>query len=290
MKYIHFEASGILAGLASMLERCGHDTEDVQIALGMDAPWLFLKDGNNYIAGQGLYSPQWLNLYLLPLGFRLTETLLPKEDIPGFLRLHQPALLPLSIDHGVHHPVVFSAYDNSRYSFVNVKTEYSVEPDQLSLSRPMLLRRLADQVAVLTLDKCTPETVDFTPLLVKSLHTLADYECDLMRSCAQTVTREKLRALRTPLLRALMIDMLPMARLLHEEALYEELRLLNHDYRHVFTPNSPETVELWERLPRSSIRNCLAWIREHIVDRLYDHGLTDEQVDAILTQVQGKHS
>lgn len=290
MKYIHFEASGMLAGLASMLEYCGHDTEDVQIALGMDAPWLFLKDGNNYIAGQGLYSPQWLNLYLLPLGFRLTETLLPKEDIPGFLRLHQPALLPLSIDHGVHHPVVFSAYDNSRYSFFNVKTEYSVEPDQLSLSRPMLLRRLADQVAVLTLDKCTPETVDFTPLLVKSLHTLADYECDIINACAQTVTREKLRALRTPLLRALMIDMLSMARLLHEEALYEELRLLNHDYRHVFTPNSPETVELWERLPRSSIRNCLAWIREHIVDRLYDHGLTDEQVDAILTQVQGQHS
>jgi len=273
-----------------MLECCGHDTEDMQIASGMDAPWLFLKDGNNYIAGQGLYSPQWMNLYLLPRGFRLTETILLKEDVPGFLRMHQPALLPLIIDHIVHHPVVFSAYDNSRYSFVNVKTEHSPEPDHLSLSRPMLLRRLTDQVAVLTLDKCAPAPVDFIPLLVKSLHTLTDYERDIMNACAQTVTREELRALRRPLLRALMIDMLPMAQLLHAKTLYEELRLLNHDYRHVFTPNSPETVELWERLPRTSIRHCLAWLREHIVDRLYDHGLTDEQVDAILTQVHSKHN
>lgn len=290
MKYIHFEASGMLAGLAAMLECCGHDTEDELIALSMDAPWLFLKEGNAYIAGQGLYSPKWMNLYLLPLGFRLTETHLPKEDVPGFLRVHHPALLPLSIDRGVHHPVVCTSYDGGRYCFVNVKTEHSPEPDQLSLSRQMLLRRLDDQVAVLTLDKCPPENVDFVPLLVRSLHTLVDYERDIMNACAQTVTRETLTALRTPLLRALMIDMLPMAQLLHEETLYEELRLLNHDYRHVFIPSSPETVELWERLSRSSIRRCLVWMRENIVDRLYDHGLTDEQVDAILTQLQGKHS
>ena len=284
MKYIHFEASGKLAGLATMLECCGLDTEDNQIAFGMDAPWLFLKEGNRFIAGQGLYSPRWMNLYLITLGFRLQETILPKDDVPAFLRLHSPAMLPISINRGSHHPVVLIAYESSRYTFVNVKAKSSPEPDTRSLSRSMLLRRLDEEVSVLTLEKCPPEQFDFVPLLMESLQTLAEYERILMQCCTQTVSREELYALRTPLLRALMVDMLPMAQLLNQETLYKELRQLNHDYRHIFTRNSPQTVELRERLPRSSIRQCLAWMRENIVDRLFLHGLSDEQVDEILAR------
>ncbi len=286
MKYIHFETSGMLAGLAAMLERCDHNTEDYWIALGMDAPWLFLKEGDQFIAGQGLYTPRWMNLYLRPLGFRLVKTTLPKDVVPAFLRQHQPAMLVLSIDRGICHPVVCTGYENSRYSFINVKTEDSHEPDQLSLSRPMLLRRLDDHVSMLTLEKCPPETVDFTPLLAASLQALTVYERTLMKVCTQPITRAELHELRTPLLRSLMVDMLPMAQLLHQETFYEELRMLNHDYRHIFTRNTPETVELRDRLPRSSIRQCLAWMRENIVDRLHDHGLTDEQVDEVLAQVE----
>lgn len=282
MKYVHFEASGILAGLAALLECCGHDTEDFQIALGMDAPWLFMKEGDNYIAGRGLYTPRWMNLYLLPLGFCLNQKALSREDVPGFLRQHHPSLLQISIDRGIHHPAVFTVYESNRYNFLNVKTEFSPEPCQLSLSRPMLLRRLEDPVSVLWLEKCSPEAVDFVPLLVSSLQTLKDYEHDIMKACARTVTRQELEELRTPLLRALMIDMLPMAQLLHQSTLHEELRQLRHDYRHIFTPNSPTSVELWQRLPRSSIRQCLAWMRENIIDRLYDHGLTGAQVDMLL--------
>ena len=284
MKYINFEASGMLAGLAAMLECFGHDTEDNQIALGMDAPWLFLKEDSRFIAGQGLYTPRWMNLYLLPIGFRLQEILLPKDDIPAFLRLHHPAMLPINIDRGCRHPMVFTAFENSRYTFVNVKTKSSAEADALSLSRSMLLRRLDEEAAVLTLEKCQPEKVDFVPLLTESLRTLVEYQHILMQFCTQTISRKELHSLQTPLLRALMIDMLPMAQLLSQETLYEELRLLNHDYRHIFTRNSPPTVDLQERLPRSSIRQCLAWMRENIVDRLFVHGLSDEQVDEILAR------
>lgn len=290
MKYIHFDASGMLAGLAALLECCGHDTEDIQIALGMDAPWLFLKDGDEYIAGRGLYTPRWMNLYLRPLGFRLSEMTLPKEDILCFLRQHQPSLLQISIDRGIQHPALCTAYENSRYCFLNVKTEFSPEPCQISLSRPMLLRRLEDSVSVLWLEKCPPEAVDFVPLLVSSLQTLTDYEHDIMKACTRTVTRQELDALRKPLFRALMTDMLPMAHLLQQTAFCEELRQLHHDYRHIFTPNSPESVELWQRLPRSSIRQCLAWMRENIVDRLYEHGLTDEEIDVVLRRRSEQNS
>lgn len=288
MKHIHFEGSGMLTGLAAMLECCGHDTEDYQIALHMHAPWLFLKEGSQFIAGQGLYSPRWLNLYLRPHGLRLVKSQLPKDDVPAFLRLHQPAMLPLSVERSVCHPVVCTAYANSRYSFVNVKTAASAEPDQLSLSRAMLLRRLDDSVSVLTLEQCPAEAVDFVPLLVESLQTLYEYERAIMEACTRSITREDLNQLHTPLLRALLVDMLPMALLLRQLALYDELRLLNHDYRHIFTRNSPPTVDLWERLPRSAIRRCISWLMENVVDQLYDHGLTDEQVEAISADVRRK--
>lgn len=287
MKYVHFEASGMLAGLATMLEYCGCDTEDYQIAFGMNAPWLFLRDNDHFIAGQGLYTPRWMNLYLQSLGFRLLATTLPKEEVPAFLRLHHPAMLRLSFDHGNCHPAVCTAYESSRYHFANVKAQASPEADALSLSRSMLLRRLDATVNILALESRPAESADFIPLLVQSLHTLTAYEHAILEACTRTVTREDLNALRTPLLRALLVDMLPMALLLQEPVLYEELRLLNHDYRHIFTQNTPATVELWDRLPRNSIRECLAWLRENIVDRLYDLGLTDEEVDEALRQCRG---
>lgn len=286
MKYIHFDSAGILAGLATMLESFGHDVEDHQIALGMDAPWLLLKEDDHFIAGQRLYTLRWMNLYLRPRGFRLIETILPKEEIPVFLRDNFPAMLKICIDCDICHPVVCTGYENSRYHIINVKTACSSEPDQLSLSRPMLLRRLDDEVRVLTLEQISPESVDFTHLLARSLQTLADYEHALMHACGRTVTREDLKAIRTPLLRALMVDMLPMAKLLNQPILYEQLRLLHHDYCHIFTRNSPPTVELRERLPCSSIRKCIAWLMENVEDRLHDHGATDEQVMTIRSSIK----
>lgn len=286
MKYVHFEASGILAGLAAMLEPFGIDVEDHQIALDMEAPWLIIREDGCFRAGQGLYTPRWMNLCLHPRGLHLHETRLPKEDVPAFLRSHHPAMLTVQVTPAAKHPAVFTQYADGRYAFANVKTENSPEPDVLSLTRPMLLRRLDDEVHVLTLESRPPEEAALLPLLIQSLHTLTDYERELLSACTRTVTRDEFRALHTPLMRALMVDMLPMAQLANQPVLHEELRYLHHDYRHVFTRNSPPEVTLWERLPRSSIRICISWMRENIVDRLYAHGATDEQVEALLADVK----
>ena len=286
MKYIHFDSAGTLAGLAAMLECFGHDIEDRQIAFGMEAPWLFLKNDCQFVAGQGLYKPRWLNLYLLPRGFRLCESLIPKENVPLFLQQHCPSMLKIRIDRNICHPVVCTGYAKSRYQITNVKTADSHEPDHLSLSQPMLLRRIEDNVRILTLEQCSPEAVDFTPLLVQSLQTLAEYEHALLETCTRAISREDFNALRSPLLRALFVDMLPMIKLLNQPILLEELRLLNHDYRHTFTRNSPETVNLWEHLPRTSIRKCIKWLMENVEDRLYEHGMTDEQAAALRKHIE----
>lgn len=281
MKYVHFEGSGLLAGLANMLEHLGHDTEDYIIALSMDAPWLFIKEGDAYLAGQQLYTPRWLDLYLKPRGFHIAEILLPKTQVAAFLRQHQPAMLPLTVEKERLHPVIFTGYEDGRYLFDNIRSENTPEPEHLSLSVQMLARRLEEQVTIFTLEKCPPEPVDFLPLLLTSLQNLADYEAALMTVCARTVTRWEFNDLRTPLLRALMVDAGPMARLLNQPALAAELHLLHHDYGHVFTRLSPPSLLLSERLPRSSIRKCIGWMRENIIDRMYDHGATDELVESL---------
>lgn len=210
----------------------------------------------------------------------MAEITLPKTQVAAFLRHHHPAMLRIAVERDQVHPVIFTGYEGGRYLFDNIRSEHTPEPERLSLSAQMLARRLEEQVTVFTLEKCTPEPVDFLPLLLTSLQNLDDYEDTLMAACARTVTRQEFNDLRMPLLRALMVDAGPMARLLNQPALAEELHLLHHDYRHVFTRLSPPSLLLSDRLPRSSIRKCIGWMRENIIDRMYDHGATDALVES----------
>ena len=269
MKHINFTASGILAGLANMLELFGIDTEDHAIALGMNAPFLFLRKGGQYFAGSALYQPRWLDLYLKPIGFHMAEITYPKEEVAEFLRSQQTAMLPITLSSGNSHPVVFAGYIKGRYEFINIKPAHSAEPDNLSLSSAMLKRRLDDQVTINTLEHCPQQQMDFLPLFQDSLLNLDTYLNEVLQALNQTVNREELQALKTLLFRSLMQDMQPMATLIGDFTLSEELRSLNHDYRHIFTQNSPPTVTLWEKLPRSSIRKCIAWLKEDINDQIH---------------------
>lgn len=282
MKYMTFPAAGMLVGVAAMLECLEHDTDDRAIALGMNAPWLFVKEGGRYLAGSSLYQPRWLDLYLAPLGFHMTEIALPKKDVPAHLRACKTAMLPMTITKDLKHPVVFTGYADGRYALTNIKRENSNEPDTFSLTTAMLKRRLADQTTVFSLKECPASQVDFIPLLFESLDHLASYRADVLEALKQTVTRGELRLLSDRIFHALMRDLLPMAELAHDAELAYELCLLNHDYRHIFTRNSPATVALDEKLPRSSICQCITWLQEDIIDQLYAHGVSDQEVEAYL--------
>lgn len=282
MKCITFPGSAKLAGVAAMLERLGFDTDDRSITLGMRAPWLFLYDQGRFMAGASLCQPRWVNLYLTPLGFRMTEKLLNKTEIPAYLRSCETAMLSLTVMKNVHHPVVYTGYADGRYRFENLKPENSNEPDSLSLTVGMLGRRLADQSAVLTVEKCPPAEADIVPLLVESLKALAKYQAEMLETLDAVVTRKEFLTLSKTHLKALLQDMLPMAELIDDAVLTEELCLLNHDYRHVFSLHGPDTIRLGDRLPRSAICRCISWMRENIIDQLYEQGLTDPEVEHLL--------
>lgn len=268
MKPITFTGGGMLAALSTMLELMGHETTDVDIAFGMEAPYLFLRTEDGYRAGAGLYQPQWLNLYLHPLGFHLACETLPQKDVAPFLRKHSPALLRLRIQPNIVHPAVFSCYADSRYHFENVKPLSCDEPDRFSFSAPSLKLRLDETVTVYTLHPCPPENVDFLPLLRDSLSTLDAYQEDLLAIRKTALTHSEFQALRAPLFRALMQDCQPMATLIGDELLAESLRQLNHHYRHIITQNSRDMLYLDERLPKKLIQECIEWLKEDIRDRI----------------------
>ncbi len=269
MKTITFPAGGRLAGVASMLALLGHETSDQDIAMGMEAPFLLVKDGEIWRAGAGLYAPRWINLCLERRGFRMEEHLLECSEVPAFLRANCPAMLKIAVQKDRAEPVVFTGYAEGRYQFSTIVREGRAPSQTLSLTVPMLKRRLQEQVAVHTITRCAPHPVDFAPLLKETLENIRAYRQELLEVREQTVTRAELDALHEPLFRALMQDLWPMALLIGDEMLVEELRYLEHNYRHIFLIGGPDEMLLAERLKKSSIRKCLLWFREAVVDRLY---------------------
>lgn len=283
---ISFSGAGMLAGLANMLELLGYHTSDTDIALGMEAPYLLTREECCYRAGAGLYRPQWLNLYLQPRGYIMAETILSRSEVPAFLRAHSPAMLKLKISPSSAHPVVFTGYEDRKYTFVNIKSSRSPEPDQFVHSAAALRNRLADTVAVYTLEPCAPQPVSFVPLLLDSLTHLTAYEADLLAARQKTVTRAEFDYLRQTLLRPLMQDLPPLIPLTGDMELAEELRRLNHDYRHIFMDEGTSSCTLSDHLPKSSIRRCIAWLREIILDRLYALGISDELLESLYPDSQ----
>lgn len=279
MKRITFPGGGKLTGLANMLELMGHDVEDKDIALGMEAPYLFVHDAEGYKSGAGLYHPQWMNLYLHPHGFHLDEQIITKEKAGAYLRSHVPSMLRIKIDRFVTHPMVFSGYENGRYTFMNIKPRSSSEPDRFALTAASLKNRLEECVTVYTLTSCIPQAVDFLPYLTASLDNLDTYLAELLDARQRVMSRTEFISL-NPLFRPLMKDLQPMMALIGDDILAEELRQLAHDYTHVFTLNSEATTALYDHLPKGSVIKSITWLRENILDRLCELGASE----AVLTQ------
>ena len=147
----------------------------------------------------------------------------------------------------------------------------------------MLRRRLPETVRLCTVETCAPKPVDFIPLLLTTLENIRAYPADLLAAREKYITRSDLRQMRDPLFRALMHDMRPMTMLTGDSVLEAELELLDHDFRHIFTENDPESQLLATRLPKGPIKRCLLWLYEDVLDRLYQLGADDEQLEPYLT-------
>lgn len=282
MKLVTIRNSRMLAGIANMLECHGFETDDRSIALGMEAPYLFLRENGCFVAGASLFVPRYINLYLHSIGFHLERIALPKDEVLPFLRNSRTALLPLlnlKETPPTLKPVVFSGIQRGRFIFTNLKPEYAKEPDSFSYTTPMLLSRLTDSVKIYTLTPIPPEPADFLPYLAESLRNIATFGADFQEIAQRRVTREEYEQLKKTHLHALMHDLEPMAAIGHDSQLYNELKLLNHLHSYVFLRFSPERVSLKPKLPMRYVQNAVTWLQEDIIDRLYAHGASDDFIN-----------
>ena len=255
MDYISFPTA-----FTGLLKQHNHTASSADILLAMEAPYLFLKRDGRYIAGTGFLTPEWLHLYLRPLGLQLTKHPLARSELGNFLKCNSPAILQL---------------DEQRFLLVTSRSGQRICLVEKYTTLPTLLKHSPDQVCAYTLDACTPAATDYRSLLAESAQTLPTYAKDIRPLLDLTVTREDMHKLHPQYFRALMVGIPNLVQFYPDEMLQEHLRLLHHTYQHLFTIGV-EKADLRERISKRPLFTALIWLRENILDRLYTLGASDE--------------
>lgn len=246
MKYMTFNSSCSYAGVANMLLQLGYNVEDWQIALGMHLPYLFdLQDGI-YATGPMLQNADWFNLYLHPLGYAMTETVVSKSEIPNHLHQCGIAMLGLRITPSNKHAVVFTGMDEENFRFINNKWCNDDAPESLLLSTEALKDRLDDTVMVATLKKVPASTPDFHTLFHHSCQVLEQYKTDIQIFCQNAKNKEERFAAMNSLFRATLLDGITMLELIGQKELAERFRHIQRPFLAAIQEETP--VVLTEKL------------------------------------------
>lgn len=243
MKYMTFRASCSYAGLANMLEKYGVDVEDRQIALEMGLPYLFSCENGVYCAGPMLQSAEWFHLYLKPRGFRLTERSMPKGDVCAYLRSVSVAMLGLTVTPQSRHAVIYTGMPDGKYRFLNNKRQDSPEPETLLFTETELMTRLRDNVVVATLSHIPPQPSELSSRLPESLRTLRCLRAELHGFCGQIQNPQELSRGRDRLFRAVLLDAVTMLELIREDALRENLLVLQRQFLEALREETPQLLQ-----------------------------------------------
>jgi len=259
------------SALKALLHLHGLESESSSILQAIEAPYLFLQRGGRYIAGASFLASDWLDNYLLPLGYRLATHQLQRLEVRAFLTNHSPVALELA----PQNTFVISHLENNRVALIHPDTA-----DTYWLTFPTFLRKLPDSVTVFTLESCPPVSIDAIPLLCESVKTLSCYRQELTDHLSRTVTRQDMQPLHQTFFRALMVDLPAIAHLYTDMDVIIHLQKLSNIYRHLFIIGENE-VCLSDHLSFSLINRCLLWLQEVIIDRLHALGASDDILEPL---------
>lgn len=224
MKYMHFNSSCPYAGLANQLKLLGYDTEDTEIALKMNLPYLIDYDANNkcYLAGAMLQSKKWFDLYLNPLGYQYIEKTYSKETL--LTHLEQGMMFGISINEFQKHAVIFLEINRkSEYVFINNKWENSLENEYLHFEKHELLDRLPDKIIVGRINKCPRKKISFIPFFQDSIKIWRKLQKDINEFVYTEHTSNELINSMNQLFRPLLVDSLAMMKLLNNQEISNKI-------------------------------------------------------------------
>lgn len=216
MKYMTFNASCSYAGLANLLDWYGVDVEDRVIALKIELPYLFAREGRRYLSGPMLQGAEWFDLYLHPIGFTFIERRLERAEVFSFLKDHPPAMLGLHVTPESKHAVVYTGGGGGEYCFINNKRQDSTEPETLRLTETALLSRLDKTVVVGMLENIEPLPSALHDRLAVSPGVLLALQSEINDFCTQQQTPAAQAAALNDLFRPLLLDGVTMLELLED--------------------------------------------------------------------------
>lgn len=216
MKYMTFNASCSYAGLANLLDWYGVDVEDRVIALKIELPYLFAREGRRYLSGPMLQGAEWFDLYLHPIGFTFIERRLERAEVCSFLKDHPPAMLGLHVTPESKHAVVYTGGGGGEYCFINNKRQDSTEPETLRLTETALLSRLDKTVVVGMLENIEPLPSALHDRLAVSPGVLLALQSEINDFCTQQQTPAAQAAALNDLFRPLLLDGVTMLELLED--------------------------------------------------------------------------
>ena len=193
-----------------LLEEKETDTDDVKIALEMGLPWLFAKEGDEYLTGPMLQGAKWFDLYLNPRGLCLVEELVTKYDLPMYLRNHKPCMLGIrNFEINGKHAVVFHEYDG-HYHFYNPTREGSCQPTEISITKEELLESIGDTAIVGYLKEQAPKGVNLSEFREASIYSIQDNLSDIESYCTILHPPQEYDRALNQLFRALLLDSITM--------------------------------------------------------------------------------
>ena len=248
MKYMTFNSSCAYAGVANMLARHGVEADDRGIALGMQLPYLFAREGDTFLGGPMLQSAPWFDLYLRPRGFRLVETPVAASDAAAYLRRQKTAMLGVRVEGGKH-AIVFTGCQGDALVFLNNKRADDPAPAEFRFTPEELVHRIDPVTIIATLSAIPPESVHFSGLFEQSIRVLRENVAAIRRLCEHPITPAELRAQLDPLFRPLLLDGVTMLGLIGEDGLAARFTALQRTLLTALRQSLVEPFPLAEYLP-----------------------------------------
>jgi hypothetical protein len=183
MKYMTFNSSCSYAGIANMLEQYGIDTDDKDIALAMNLPYLFSYSDGAYLSGPMLQTAEWFDLYLNPIGYHLIEIAVSADCIDEYLKTQKTAMLGISFGEKGKHAVVYTGIDSNSFVFINNKWENEDSPSEIYLTKEELQKRIEPKVMIATLQQIPPKSINFNQKLHSSISVLRKSLEEIINLC-----------------------------------------------------------------------------------------------------------
>ena len=264
MKYMTFNSSCTYAALANMLEKKGTDVEDYEIALEMKLPFLIDRNEDGFVAGPMIQTKSWFDFYLNSKGFELIEDWILKDDIFDYLKTKDEAMLGIKMQNGrnSHHSIVYTGMENGKAVFINNKHEGGADPDEYRYTAKELQERVRDKTVIATLTPVQGKMADFKPLLAQSLKNLEYLQREITDFCSMPHSNQEILEYEFGLFRPLLLDGPSMMKLIGQDAVLEDMKILQKVFVQVALKDKRDNVVLADFFDMGLLRSiCERWTK-----------------------------